>query len=73
MEITEIVRGADLLKSTARQLLIYRALGWEPPRWAHAPLMMDEHGMRLAKRHDALALRKLRERGMSPEEARKSF
>jgi glutamyl-tRNA synthetase len=73
MEITEVVRGADLLKSTARQLLIYRALGWEPPRWAHAPLMMDEHGMRLAKRHDALALRKLRERGMSPEEARKSF
>lgn len=73
MEISEVVRGADLLKSTARQLLIYRVLGWEAPKWAHAPLMVDENGVRLAKRHDALSLRSLRERGLSPGDVRKSF
>ena len=56
MAITEVVRGADLLKSTARQLLIYRALGWTPPAWCHAPLLLDEQGKRLAKRNDALSL-----------------
>lgn len=65
--ITEVVRGADLIKSTFRQLLLFRALGWEPPRYFHAPLMCDEHGRRLAKRHDALAIRTLRARGLPPE------
>jgi len=73
MEITEVVRGADLLKSTARQLLIYRALGLTPPAWAHAPLMMDEHGLRLAKRHDALSLRTLRTLGNTPEQLLRLF
>lgn len=59
MGITEVVRGADLLKSTARQILLYRALGETPPRWAHAPLVLDENGKRLAKRSDALSLRAL--------------
>jgi len=59
MEISEVVRGADLLKSTARQILLYRALGAPPPRWAHAPLVLDENGKRLAKRSDALSLRTL--------------
>ena len=59
MEITEVVRGADLLKSTARQILIYRALGVIPPKWAHAPLVLDENGRRLAKRSEALSLRAL--------------
>ena len=63
MEITEVVRGADLLRSTARQILIYRALGWTPPAWCHAPLLLDENGKRLAKRNDALSLGKLREQG----------
>lgn len=62
MEITEVVRGADLLKSTARQILIYRALGATPPAWAHAPLVLDANGKRLAKRSDALSLRALREK-----------
>jgi len=62
MEITEVVRGADLLRSTARQILIYRALGWTPPAWCHAPLMLDEHGKRLAKRTDAMSLAALRDR-----------
>ena len=64
MEITEVVRGADLLRSTARQILIYRALGWTPPAWYHAPLLLDENGKRLAKRNDALSLGTLRELGV---------
>jgi glutamyl-tRNA synthetase len=67
MAITEVVRGADLLKSTARQLLLYRALGWTPPAWCHAPLMFDETGKRLAKRNDALSLATLREQGANPQ------
>jgi glutamyl-tRNA synthetase len=66
MQITEVVRGADLLKSTARQLLLFRALGLKPPRWFHCRLVLDQHGRRLAKRHDALALRTLRQRGVTP-------
>jgi glutamyl-tRNA synthetase len=60
MCISEVVRGEDLLKSTARQLLLYRALGWEPPRWCHAPLVRDAAGQRLAKRAGAASLRALR-------------
>lgn len=66
MQITEVVRGADLFVSTARQLLIYRALGLTPPAFFHGPLMTDEHGVRLAKRHDALSLRALRQSGATP-------
>lgn len=73
MEMTEVVRGADLIKSTFRQLLIFRALGRTPPLFYHCPLMNDEHGVRLAKRHDALSLRTLRERGMKPESIIQSF
>jgi len=66
MRITEVVRGADLLKSTARQILLYRALGLEAPSWCHCPLVLDASGERLAKRHDALSIRTLREQGYSP-------
>jgi glutamyl-tRNA synthetase len=65
MQMTEIVRGADLLKSTARQLLLIRALGYEAPSYYHCDLVRDESGVRLAKRHDALSLRALREGGLS--------
>jgi len=68
--ITEVVRGADLLKSTFRQLLLFRALGATPPAFFHCPLVLDEQGVRLAKRHDALALRTLREQGRPPAEIR---
>ena len=68
MQITEVVRGADLLLSTARQILIYRALGWPAPQWYHCALVLDERGERLAKRHDALAIRTLREQGGTPGE-----
>lgn len=66
MQITEAVRGADLLLSTARQLLLYRTLGLEPPKWYHCDLLVDENGQRLAKRHDALSIRALREQGKMP-------
>jgi glutamyl-tRNA synthetase len=68
MGITEVVRGEDLLKSTARQLLVYRALGATPPAWCHLPLVRDATGKRLAKRHQALSVRELRARGHTPEE-----
>ncbi|HEX6630390.1 MAG TPA: tRNA glutamyl-Q(34) synthetase GluQRS [Gemmatimonadaceae bacterium] len=66
MGITEVVRGEDLLRSTARQLLIYRALGATPPAWCHEPLVRDAAGRRLAKRHQALSIRELRARGLTP-------
>ncbi|MGA3031898.1 MAG: glutamate--tRNA ligase family protein [Terracidiphilus sp.] len=66
MGITEVVRGADLLKSTARQILLNRALGFENPAWYHCRLVVDHNGRRLAKRHDALSLRALRQRGLTP-------
>jgi glutamyl/glutaminyl-tRNA synthetase len=72
MQITEVVRGADLLTSTARQLLIYQALGWTPPAFWHCPLVRDDDGVRLAKRTQALALRTLKEQGRTPEEIRNS-
>lgn len=70
MQITEVVRGADLLKSTARQILLCRALGLTLPAWHHCPLLRDARGQRLAKRTDALSLRALRERGLRPEDVR---
>jgi glutamyl/glutaminyl-tRNA synthetase len=70
MRITEVVRGADLLKSTARQILLYQALGVTPPLWHHCSLVRDAAGQRLAKRTDALSLRALRERGVTPAEVR---
>ncbi len=66
MGVTDVVRGDDLLPSAARQILLYRALGLEPPRFAHVPLVVGEDGERLAKRHGALSLGELRERGADP-------
>jgi glutamyl-tRNA synthetase len=59
--------------STARQILLYRALGLTPPEFYHCPLMTDEHGVRLAKRHDALSLRELKAKGFTPEQLRHSY
>jgi len=67
MGITEVVRGADLLRSTAAQLLLYRALGLAAPTFAHVPLLVDDHGDRLAKRTGALTLHDLRAAGVPPE------
>ena len=73
MQITEAVRGADLLVSTARQLLLYRAMSLTPPAFFHCPLVTGKSGERLAKRHDSLSLRALRESGRTPEEIRASW
>ena len=73
MRITEVVRGADLLKSTARQMLIRRALGYATPAYFHCDLVTDERGERLAKRHESLSLRALRAAGLTPEEVRARF
>lgn len=66
--VTEVVRGRDLLRSTARQIVLQRALGLRTPRYFHCELMRDEAGVRLAKRHDALSLRALRQAGYTPAE-----
>jgi glutamyl-tRNA synthetase len=72
MEISEVVRGEDLLISTARQLLIYEALGLQAPKFYHTPLLCDPSGQRLAKRNRSLTLRELRDAGHRPLELRKS-
>lgn len=73
MQITEVVRGEDLMLSTFRQLLIYRALKLPPPTFYHAPLILDKSGKRLAKRHAALSLRELRASAARPEEIRAKY
>jgi glutamyl-tRNA synthetase len=67
MEITEVVRGEDLLASTVRQVLLYRALRSQPPTFAHVPLILGSDGARLSKRHAGVTLRELRDAGVSPE------
>ena len=64
MGITQVLRGADLLPSTARQILLHRLLGNREPRWAHVPLVVSASGDRLAKRDKALSLAELRKRGV---------
>ena len=64
--ITEVVRGDDLVPSTPRQLLLYRALGLAPPAFLHVPLVVGPDGRRLAKRHGDTRLSQLRAAGVSP-------
>jgi glutamyl-tRNA synthetase len=65
--VTEVVRGDDLVTSTPRQLLLYRTLGWPPPKFYHVPLVVGTDGNRLAKRHGDARISSFRERGVSPE------
>ncbi len=73
MGITEVVRGEDLLQSTFRQLLLYRALGFAAPAWYHCPLVRDAEGRRLAKRYKALSLNELRNTGADPARLRQGW
>ena len=66
MGITQVLRGADLLASTARQILLHRLLGQREPRWAHVPLVIAGNGERLSKRDKSLSLSALRKRGVDP-------
>ncbi len=68
MEISEVVRGEDLLHSTARQLMLIEALGGKPPVYAHVPLIRNAEGEKLSKRDAGLTLRALREAGVRPEQ-----
>jgi glutamyl-tRNA synthetase len=67
MGITEVIRGDDLVPSTPRQLLLYRALGRTPPRFGHVPLVVGPDGRRLAKRHGDTRLTALRAAGVTAE------
>ncbi|MBV9214515.1 MAG: glutamate--tRNA ligase [Actinobacteria bacterium] len=70
MGITHVVRGADHLSNTPRQILILRALGAEPPVYAHLPLLHGPDGKKLSKRHGAASVQELREAGYLPEAVR---
>jgi glutamyl-tRNA synthetase len=65
--VTEVIRGDDLVASTPRQLLLYRALNLVPPRFTHVPLVVGRDGRRLAKRHGDTRLSTLRKAGVQPE------
>jgi glutamyl-tRNA synthetase len=68
MAITDVVRGADLASSSARQVLLARLLGAEPPSFAHVPLLVAEDGRRLAKRDGGMTIREQRALGRDPRE-----
>jgi glutamyl-tRNA synthetase len=67
MGVTDVIRGREHMTSTPRQLLLYQALGWEPPRFAHVPLLVEPGGKKLSKRHASVSVRDYRERGLLPE------
>ena len=68
MGVTEVVRGDDLLAATPAQILLYRALGCEPPAFCHVPLVVGADGRRLAKRHGDTRIASYRAAGRRPEE-----
>lgn len=68
MEITEVVRGADLLSSTHRQRILYETLGYASPEFGHIPLLVGRDGERLSKRFRSLDLGQLKSKGWTPEE-----
>ncbi len=67
MGITDVIRGDDHLSNTPKQILLYQALGKEPPTFAHLPLILGEDKKRLSKRHGAVSVLEYRERGYLPE------
>jgi glutamyl-tRNA synthetase len=67
MAITHVIRGDDHLTNTFRQLMVYRAMAWAPPRFAHIPLIHGEDGAKLSKRHGAVSVLDFRDQGYLPE------
>ncbi|HET9955491.1 MAG TPA: glutamate--tRNA ligase [Polyangiaceae bacterium] len=66
MDITLVARGRDHIGNTPQQVLLYRAFGWEPPEFAHLPMMLNSKGEKLSKRHASVAVQDYRERGFTP-------
>jgi nondiscriminating glutamyl-tRNA synthetase len=67
MAITHVIRGEDHLSNTPRQILLYQALSWQPPTFAHHPLILGPDRSPLSKRHGATAVSQYREEGFLPE------
>jgi len=67
MRITHVLRGEEWISSTPRHVLLYEAFGWEPPRFAHLPMILGPDRAKLSKRHGDTSVRELRERGYLPE------
>jgi nondiscriminating glutamyl-tRNA synthetase len=67
MQITHVIRGEDHLSNTPRQILLYQALSWQPPLFAHHPLILGSDRSPLSKRHGATAVSQYREEGFLPE------
>ncbi|PZN07263.1 MAG: glutamate--tRNA ligase [Bacillota bacterium] len=67
MEITHVIRGDEHLSNTPKQLFVYQALGWEPPRFAHVPMILAPDRTKLSKRHGAVAVDEYRRQGFLPE------
>lgn len=67
MGITHVIRGDDHISNTPRQILLYEALGWKPPKFAHLPLILGNDGTPLSKRHGAVSLTHFRKLGFMPE------
>ncbi len=70
MAITHVIRGDDHISNTPRQLAVYRALGWEPPQFAHLSTILGSDRTRLSKRHGATSMENFREMGILPEALR---
>ncbi len=67
MQVTHVIRGDDHLSNTPRQIMLYRAFGYETPAFAHLPQILGDDGERLSKRHGAASLTDFREKGFIPE------
>jgi len=67
MNITHIMRGDDWISSTPKRILLYQAFGWEPPIYAHVPLVLGNDGKKLSKRHGAVSVEEFRRQGYLPE------
>ncbi len=70
MEITHVIRGDDHISNTPRQIAVYRALGWEPPQFAHLSTILGSDRTRLSKRHGATSMESFRTMGILPEALR---
>jgi glutamyl-tRNA synthetase len=66
MEITLVARGRDHIGNTPQQILLYRAFGWDPPEFAHLPMMLSSKGEKLSKRNGSVSVKEYRDRGFTP-------